>query len=302
VTVSIVIVSYNGRDYLRRCLASLQEHLRAVEHEVIVVDNASRDGTPGMVREEFPNVQLIARGTNAGFAGGVNHGLREARGDAFLLLNPDTTIDGDVVSPMLAYLRGHPDIGILAPKLTNEDGSLQLSCRAFPGFSTALFNRYSLLTRLLPTNRFSRRYLMSDFDHSRSADVDWASAACWLLPRATYEGVGPLDERYFWSIEDVDYCQRVHRAGLRVVYFPEVSVRHRIGGSSDTAPARTLVGRHRGMWRYYTSYLRPRATLLRLPVDAGIALGIGLRCGLLLASSGVRRLVTRVRRARESAQ
>jgi len=293
VRASIVIVSYNGRDYLRRCLVSLQAHLRAVEHEVIVVDNASRDGTPQMVREAFPQVRLIARDTNAGFAGGANHGLRAARGDAILLLNPDTTIDGDILSPMLSYLDAQPDTGILAPKLANEDGSLQLSCRAFPGFSTAIFNRYSLLTRLLPKNRFSQRYLMSDFDHSRIAGVDWVSAACWLLPRSTYERVGPLDEGYFWSIEDVDYCQRVHRAGLRVVYFPQAAVTHRIGGSSETAPARTLIGRHRGMWRYYRLYLRPGAAHLRVPVDALVALGIGLRCALLLASSGVRGLVGR---------
>lgn len=291
--VSIVIVSYNGRDFLRRCLASLQAHLATVEHEVIVVDNASRDGTPQMVREAFPQVRLIARDVNAGFAGGVNHGLREARGDAILLLNPDTTVIADVLSPMLSYLNAQPDIGILAPKLLNEDGSLQLSCRAFPGFSTAIFNRYSLLTRVLPKNRFSRRYLMNDFDHSRIADVDWVSAACWLLPRSTYERVGPLDEGYFWSIEDVDYCQRVHRAGLRVVYFPEVKVTHRIGASSDTAPGRTLIGRHRGMWRYYRSYLRPGPAVLRVPVDALVALGIGLRCALLLASSNVRRLIGR---------
>lgn len=298
--VSIITVSYNGRDYVRRCLASLREHRRAVEHEVIVVDNASRDGTPQMVRDEFPDVRLIARDTNAGFAGGVNHGLREARGDAFLLLNPDTTLDADILSPMLSYLNAHPDVGILAPRLLNEDGSLQLSCRAFPGFSTALFNRYSLLTRLLPGNRFSRRYLMTGFDHSRIADIDWASAACWLLPRSTYERVGPLDEGYFWSIEDVDYCQRVHRAGLRVVYFPEVAITHRIGASSATLAHRALIARHRGMWRYYRSYLRPGVAILRLPVDALVSLGIGLRCALLLASNGVRRLIAGRRSAERS--
>ena len=286
--VSIIIVSYNGRDFLRRCLASLYEHTRAVEYEVIVVDNASRDGTPGMVRDEFPQVRLFALPDNAGFAGGVNQGMTAARGGAFLLLNPDTTVDAEILPPMLAFLRKHPDIGILARKLLDEDGALQLSCRAFPGFATALFNRYSLLTRLLPANRFSRRYLMSDFDHSGTADVDWASAACWLLPRSTYEHVGPLDEGYFWSIEDVDYCQRVHRAGLRVVYFPEVALRHRIGASSATLPNKTLIARHRSMWRYYRLYLRPRAALARLPVDALVGLGIALRCATLLASHNAR--------------
>ena len=293
VDASIVIVSYNGRDYLRRCLASIYEHTKAVDFEVVVVDNASADGTPEMVVEEFPRTTLVRRTTNAGFACGANQGMAVATGDAFLLLNPDTEVDADILPPMLAYVRAHPDIGILAPKLLDPDGSLQLSCRAFPGFATALFNRYSLLTRLFGSNRFSKRYLMTDFDHSAIADVDWASAACWLIPRAAYEKVGPLDEGYFWSIEDVDYCQRTHRAGLRVVYFPEVAVQHRIGESAATLPNRTIRERHRGMWRYYRSYLRPRIALFRLVMDAFVWLGIQGRCTAQLVTHSLRRMLVR---------
>ncbi len=286
--VSVVIVSYNGRDYLQRCLASFYEHAQGLEFEVIVVDNASRDGTPEMVREHFPHVVLVERSSNAGFASAVNQGFGQAGGKAFFLLNPDSELTSNVLPPMLSYLREHPDIGVLAPRLTDPDGSLQLSCRAFPDFSTALFNRYSLLTRLLPRNRFSSRYLMTDFDHSSTGDVDWASAACWLLPRSAYERIGPLDEAYFWSIEDVDYCQRVRRAGLRVVYFPEVTVRHRIGGSAATLPARTIVERHRGMWRYYRSYLRPEGSVVRPVLDGLIAAAISLRCTAQLAVNALR--------------
>ena len=286
--VSIIVVSYNGRDFLQRCLSSIYERTQGLEFEVIVVDNASHDGTPEMVASEFPQARLVRRSSNAGFATAVNEGIRQARGEALLILNPDTELDANVLLPMLAYLRQHPDIGILAPKLLDADGSLQLSCRAFPGFTTALFNRYSLLTRLLPGNPFSKRYLMTDFDHSATADVDWASAACWLMHRATYEQIGPLDEGYFWSIEDVDYCQRVHRGGLRVVYFPEVAIRHHIGSSAATLPNRTVLARHRGMWRYYVKHLRPKAAVLHLLVDALILGGIALRCGAQLATNNVR--------------
>ncbi len=292
---SVVIVSYNGRDFLRRCLQSVYRHTQDVKFEVVVVDNASQDGTPDMVSSEFPQVKLITRTTNAGFAGGVNEGIAAARGQAFLILNPDTELDSNVLTPVLALLRQHPDIGILAPKLLDADGSLQLSCRAFPDFSTALFNRYSLLTRLLPGNRFSRRYLMTNFDHSAVADVDWASAACWLLSRTAYEKVGPLDEQYFWSIEDVDYCQRVHRAGLRVVYAPEAAVRHHIGASAATLPGQTIIERHRSMWRYYRAYLRPGNTALRPLVDGLVWTGISVRAGTQLASHNVRRALTRGR-------
>lgn len=285
--VSFVIVSYNGRDLLRRCLASVYEHTRGIELEIVVVDNASQDGTPEMVASQFPRATLLRRAANDGFARAVNEGFAVAGGEALLVLNPDTELTRNI-QPMLSYLREHPGIGVLAPKLLDPNGTLQLSCRAFPGYSTALFNRYSLLTRLFPNNRASRRYLMADFDHRSIAEVDWASAACWLLPRATYEKIGGLDEGYFWSIEDVDYCQRVHRAGLRVVYFPEVAVQHRIGGSSASAPVRALIARHRGMWRYYRSYLRPsgwRAPLM----DAIVWTGIQLRLAMQLLSNTVRR-------------
>ena len=287
--VSFVIVSYNGRDFLRRCLASLYEHTNGVEFEVVVIDNASQDGTPEMVVAEFPRATLVRRPDNAGFAYAVNEGLELSRGETFLILNPDTEFSDNILPPMLAYQRAGPDVGILAPKLLNSDGSLQLSCRAFPGFGAALFNRYSLLTRVFGQNRYSKRYLMTDFDHTTTADVDWASAACWLLSRRAYEKVGPLDEGYFWSIEDVDYCQRLHRADLRVVYFPEVSLAHHIGKSSSTLPNRTIRERHRGMWRYYRSYLRPESAFWRPGVDASVWLGIQARSTMQLVSHSLKR-------------
>ncbi|MEX2158397.1 MAG: glycosyltransferase family 2 protein [Dehalococcoidia bacterium] len=290
--VSTVIVSYNGRDLLRRCLASVFEHTRDVECEVVVVDNASQDGTPDMVEAEFPSARLVRRATNGGFAVGVNEGFANARGEAFLVLNPDTELTAPVLAPLLSYAREHRDAGLLAPKLLDPDGTLQLSCRAFPGYSAALFNRYSLLTKLFRRNPAARRYLMTDFDHSSIAEVDWVSAACWLLPRTTYERIGGLDEGYFWSVEDIDYCQRVHRAGLRVVYFPDVSVRHHIGGSSSSAASRAVIARHRGMWRYYRSYLRPRGPL-SIPMDVAVWLGISARLAAQLALNGVRKLLGR---------
>jgi hypothetical protein len=290
--VSIVIVSYNGRELLRRCLASIYQHTSGMTFEVIVVDNASQDGTPELVRSEFPRATLVCRSDNGGFARGVNEGIAVARGAFFLVLNPDTELDADILPPMVAYLRAHEDVAVLAPKLLDGDGRVQLSCRAFPGFATALFNRYSLLTRLFPGNRFSRRYLMADFAHDRIAGVDWASAACWLLPRRAHERIGPLDEGYFWSIEDVDYCQRARRAGLRVVYFPEVSLRHRIGGSSSTVRVRAITARHRGMWRYYRSYLRPRLPLAPA-IDAAVAIGIAARWAAQVVGSTGRRAVGR---------
>jgi len=288
--LSIIIVSYNGREHLRKCLQSLAAHGPGVEHEVIVVDNASQDGSAEMVAAEFPQARLLPLPKNTGFAAGANRGIKDACGEAVVLLNPDSELKEDIFGPMLAYLRDNPDIGILAPKLLDEDGSLQLSCRRFPTFSVALFNRYSLFTRLFPRNRFSARYLLTDWDHSAVAAVDWVSGACLMARRSLFEEIGPLDEGYFMYIEDVDLCQRVHRAGYKVVYFPEAAITHHIGRSSHTLPSRSIIERHRSMWHYYKKYLR-RVWLLDIVVAGGIA----LRCGYLLGLNRAKRLFGRQR-------
>jgi GT2 family glycosyltransferase len=286
--ISIVIVSYNGREHLRRCLESLATRPSAAEREVIVVDNDSADGSADMVASDFPSVRLLRTRRNLGFAAGANRGIKEATGEAIVLLNPDSEIEADPFAPMLAYLREHDDIGIVAPRLLNPDGSLQLSCRRFPTFSVALFNRYSLLTRLFPRNRCSARYLLSDWRHDSVSDVDWVSGACLMVRRPLLERFGLLDEGYFMYIEDVDLCQRVHRAGLKVVYYPAVSVVHHIGRSSRTLPSRSIMARHRSMWHYYKKYLR-----LNVVADVAVAGGIAARCAYLLTANQLKRAVSR---------
>ena len=286
--LSIIIVSYNSREHLRCCLQSLAAHPPGVEHEIIVVDNDSRDGSAPMVAAEFPSVRLSRLARNVGFAAGANHGIRQAGGEAVVLLNPDSEIERDPFGPLLAYLRSRDDAGIVAPKLLNEDGSLQLSCRRFPTFSVALFNRYSLLTRLFPRNPFSRRYLLTDWSHDAITEVDWVSGACLMARRSLLEQIGLLDEGYFMYIEDVDLCQRVHRAGYKVVYFPEAAVIHHIGRSSSTLPGRSIIARHRSMWHYYRKYLRHG-----LLMDLVVGTGILARCGYLLAGNWSKRLLSR---------
>jgi len=288
VDLSIVIVSYNGREHLRHCLASLAVHPPPVESEIIVVDNDSRDGSAPMVASEFGDVRLLRTPRNLGFAAGANRGAREASGEALVLLNPDSEIKADPFAPMLNYLREHEDAGVVAPRLLNPDGSLQLSCRSFPTFSVALFNRYSLLTRLLPRNRYSKQYLLSDWRHDSICDVDWVSGACLMIRRSLFEKIGLLDEGYFMYIEDVDLCQRVHRAGYRIVYFPETPVVHHIGRSSRTLPSRSILARHRSMWHYYKKYLKRGRV-----ADIAVAGGIATRCGYLLLANQLRRPTNR---------
>jgi GT2 family glycosyltransferase len=288
--ISIVIVSFNAREHLRRCLASLFENQRG-EFEVIVVDNDSADGSADMVAAEFPKARLVRSTVNRGFSVGANSGAAEARGDVIVFLNPDCTLDEDAFSAPAEFLRANPDVGALGIKIVDPDGGLQLSVRRFPDLTASLFNRYSLLTRLFPNNPLSRRYLMSDWAHDEVADVDWVSGACFLTTRATISRLGSWDEGYFWGFEDVDFCQRVHRAGLRVVYFPTTKVAHEIGASARTVLAKALIARHRGMWRYYRAYVAHF-----LPLDAVVFAGIWSRCGVMLISSWLRRRVA-LRRA-----
>lgn len=292
--LSVVIVNYNSVAYTRRCLASLAAGAAGLRWEAIIVDNASpRRGVEGLAGE-FASVRVIVRRTNGGFAVGANTGIRAARAATILLLNPDTVVRPGAVTTMARYLDQHPDVGVLGPRIENPDGTLQLSCRRFPTLSAALFNRYSLLTRLLPRNRFSASYLMSDWDHTSARAVDWLSGSAMLLPRAALAHVGLFDEGFFFTAEDVDLCRRMWDAGWRVVYLPEATVVHQIGGSSATLPNRVVIERHRGMWRYYRKHLQPSREAsagrwVAAVSGMAVAAGISARCLAQLALVNVAR-------------
>jgi N-acetylglucosaminyl-diphospho-decaprenol L-rhamnosyltransferase len=231
----------------------------------------------------------VRRSTNAGLSAGINAGVEASSGEYVAVINPDVRFDADALSPLAAYLRAHRDAGVVAPKLLNDDGTLQLSCRAFPGYSTVFFNRYSLLTRLMPGNRRSRDYLMSDFDHASIRDVDWVSGAALMFPRRVFDELGGWDAGFFLFNEDVDFCRRASDAGYRVVYDPAAVVYHRIG-ISEAASARIIIERHKSIWRYYRKHLRRN-----LLVDTATSAGIAARCGLLLLLGGMRRIFTSAR-------
>jgi hypothetical protein len=291
VDVSVIIVTYNSRAVIRRCLDALQRHQGEAPREVIVVDNASADGTADVVACDYPWVKILRRGVNGGLSAAINAGVAASSGTNIMQLNPDTHFDSDITTPLSRYLDEHPDVGIVAPKLLNDDGTLQMSCRAFPGYSTALFNRYSILTKLMPGNRYSRDYLMADFDHTAERDVDWVSGAAFMFSRALDARLGGWDAGFFLYNEDVDFCRRAHDAGYRVVYDPAVSVHHSIGVSKSTS-ARLVIERHRSIWRYYRKHLHGNAAR-----DAVTAGGIAGRCAFVLGVNGVRRLVGATRRS-----
>jgi len=291
-TLGIVVVTYRCRDLALECLSSIERELPAALATTVVVDNASGDGVVEAVKSRFPAVRCIEKHRNVGFASAANAGMRALADRAVVcLLNPDTVLLDGRLADAARYLEEHPVLGVLGARIENEDGSLQPSCRAFPGHLTALFNRHSLTTKLLPRNRWSKRYLMTDWPHDEVRDVDWVSGACMLVHRRAIEAVGLLDSGYFFSIEDVDYCRRVHDAGLGVAYFPMARLRHRVGGSSRHAVYRAMTAHHLGMWRYYRAHMRGN-----LLVDAMTAAGIGARLGVHAVSYAIRSAAGRLRR------
>lgn len=278
--LSIVIVNWNTREDLRRCLQSLPATVGDLTCEVFVVDNASTDGSPEMVERDFPHVLLIRKAQNTGFAHANNQAIRRSRGDYVLLLNSDTVAHPGALARLVAAMDAQPGVGISGPKLLNGDGSLQYSCRRFPTFIAGLF-RNSAFGKLFSRHRQVRDYLMTDYDHQHAADVDWVSGAALCIRRATLEQIGLLDERYFMYCEDVDWCYTARQAGWTVVYFPEAQITHLIGRSSDLAVAKMVRAHHHSMRLFYWKHYAPRTAWLFRWVPP---LGIWLRMHLVLWS------------------
>jgi N-acetylglucosaminyl-diphospho-decaprenol L-rhamnosyltransferase len=251
VDLTVVIVSWNVRALLRRCLQSVVTQAQPVpenggvrigerEIEILVVDNASTDGSAEMVRDEFPQVHLIANDENRGFTAANNQGLARARGRYLLLLNPDTEIVGDALTAMIHHAQANPEVGALGPRLLYPDGSLQSSRRRFPTFATALVES-TVVQEWWQDNRILRRYYMADTPDDAIQTVDWVVGACLLVRRQVYEQIGGLDEGYFMYSEELDWCRRIKAAGWQIVYLPTATIIHHEGKSSEqVVPARQI--------------------------------------------------------------
>jgi len=283
--LSVILVSYRSREPLLAGLRVLRTDAATagLQLEIVVVDNDSRDGTLEALAAELPEVRVIANHDNVGYARAVNQGLA-ATGAAFaLVLNPDCEARPGALRALLDHAAAHPRAGLTGPKILNPDGSLEFSARSFPDHLTFLFNRYSLLARLFPGNRFSRRYLLTDWDHASVREVDWISGACMLARRTAVEQVGGMDEAFFMFNEDVDWCRRMKQAGWAVTYEPAAVVVHHIGASRSRVAARVIWGRHLGMIHYFHKH-HPTNPLLSLPADALIL----LRAVLMIVANALR--------------
>ncbi|MBL8060532.1 MAG: glycosyltransferase family 2 protein [Chthonomonas sp.] len=294
--LSVCICSWNTRDDLQRCLSALEDARQEANFEVIVVENNSEDGSGQMVLDEFKWVRLLQQYQNLGFTGGNNLAIAQRRGSHVLLLNSDAFVHGGAIQSLMRHLQADTTIGVFGPKLLNEDASLQYSCRRFPNPIAALF-RNTFLGRWFPENRFTRDYLMSDWDHASERDVDWVSGAALLIREEALGKVGGLDPDFFMFCEDMDLCWRVHEAGFRVRYVPDAVVTHKIGSSTSKAPNRMIFRFHRSMLLFFKKHLlRPLHPLLRPLAYVLAATGLAARASLFLVKNQYDRLKRRLRR------
>jgi GT2 family glycosyltransferase len=269
--LSIIIVSWNVRDLLRDCLASIAPWREALPLEVIVVDSASQDGSADMVQADFPWVRLMAQRDNVGFPRGNNIGLRAAQGQFLLLLNPDTVVVGDALPRMVQFLAAHPDVGMVGPHLLNSDGSYQSSRRRFPTVGLAALES-TWLERLAPRRWLDWFHVREVGEERESADVDWITGAAMLTRHKVYAQVGGMDEGYVMYSEELDWCRRIRAIGWRIAWLRDARIVHHGGQSSEQVPTRTHILFNRAKLRYFRKYHGVWATrFLRLVLLANFA-------------------------------
>jgi GT2 family glycosyltransferase len=222
-SAAAIVVTHNGLPWIERCLESLDGV------ETVVVDNGSQDGTVELVRERFPEVQLV-ESENRGLGAGWNRGIRETDGRYVLLLNSDAWLVGDALGRLVTFADRRPEAAIVAPRLLNEDGSLQRSVRGFPTL-WRLATEYFFLRKLAPRSEAFNAFYGGGFDHDEVREAEFVMGACMLVRRSAIEQVGPLDEDYFLFSEETDWCYRFHEAGWQVLFFPGAECVH-VGGAS----------------------------------------------------------------------
>jgi len=257
-TLSVIMVSYNVKDFLEQALISVQKALRDIPSEIIVVDNHSSDGSAAHLRARFPAVKLIENSENLGFAKASNQGLRVARGQFLALLNPDTIVQEDTFASMLAFTKEHPDTGMLGCKILNPNGTLQLACRrSFPTPWVA-FTKLSGLSRLFPKSKWFGRYNLTFLDPDRSYEVEAVSGAIMMIPRSVLDRVGYLDETFFMYGEDLDWCYRIRENGWKVRYFSGTQIIHFKGESSKRAQFDRLKVFYQAMSKFAHKHFRAK--------------------------------------------
>lgn len=251
-TISVIVVTWNAKRYVEECLASLRQNADK-ETEIIVVDNASSDGTPELIRDQFPEVRLIANRENYGFARGNNIGIATSHGRYLFLVNSDVNVPAGCFQKIVAYMDTHPEVGLLGPQMLGPHQEIRRSTMRAPTLSN-LFCRALALDTIFRGKRWAGGFLMGDFAHDTTREVEVLNGWFWVVRRRAADQVGWLDERFFMYGEDLDWCYRFRQAGWKLVFFADAAAVHYGGASSAAAPLRFYLEMQRADLQYWKKH------------------------------------------------
>jgi GT2 family glycosyltransferase len=280
-TLSAILVNYNAGGELATALQSIADDVGEQPWEAVVVDNASSDGSAGMVTAFAPRARVVHNRENVGFARAVNQGLAATSAATVLIMNPDCRLERGAVDALKAELERGDRVALAGPRILNPDGSVQGSARGDPDMLTGLFGRTAALRRLLPQLGISKRNVIAADDAGASSEVDWVSGACMLARRSALERVRGFDERYFLYWEDADLCRRLRAEGYQIRYVPRATAVHRVGHSSRVARSSSIRAFHESAYLYYSTHVAPTGSPKRLAAKALLS----ARCWLKLQQS-----------------
>ncbi|MCK5146587.1 glycosyltransferase [bacterium] len=271
--ISVIVVSYNVRAFLASALRTAEAALSSIDSEIIVVDNASTDGSVDMLHRQFPGIRVIISPENLGFAGANNLAIESADGDYIALVNPDTIIHKDAFHVCMNYLDSHSDTGMVGCKILNGDGTLQLACRrSFPTPWIAL-TKVLGLSALFPHSRRFGRYNLTYLDENKIEDVEAISGSFMFIRKKVLEQTGGLDDQFFMYGEDLDLCYRIHQAGWKITYLPQARIIHYKGQSAMQAGFKSLINFYEAMRLFVKKHFtRGWLWLPRWLIIAGIGL------------------------------
>jgi GT2 family glycosyltransferase len=250
--ISVVVVTWNAKKYVDQCLRSLYED-DVIPVEVIVVDNASTDGSPDLLAREFPSFRVLRNPQNLGFARANNIGIRESHGEYVCLVNSDVVLSRGTLYALYEFMQSNPAVAIAGPQMRGPDGLVRRSSMRHPSLLNALARAFAIDNLRFVSRRIGGQ-MMTDFSHREIADVDILNGWFWFIRRKALDQVGLLDERFFMYGEDMDWCYRFRKAGWRLVFNPAVSALHYGGGSSRAAPLRFYIEMHRANLQYWIKH------------------------------------------------
>ncbi|MBI4721788.1 MAG: glycosyltransferase family 2 protein [Candidatus Stahlbacteria bacterium] len=279
--LSIIIVNYNTKSYLRDTLFAIYDYPPNLKFEVIVVDNASKDNSYYMLKKNFPQVRTIKNTTNVGFARANNQAIPRATGNFILFLNPDAVPEPGAINKLVHFINETPYCGCVGGKLLNPDDSLQLSCRSFPTYISVFFGRQSVFRKMFPGNPFSKGFLLTELDYNKTQKVDWIIGACLLTHREILEQYGYFDEQFFLFVEDLDFCYRIKKNGLDIYYFPDAVFKHHHGVSTRRYWLRSTIQHNLGMYKFFYKAYNMKLLLQGLAV---IVLSFRMLCIICMQS------------------